>query len=205
MFHFRKLIFIYYRYAKFDKTWYTVTKDNERGDRVDTNHVVVRLKNDGFLENFNFSKIGLPRLKDVRGRFAGSFYEFEMPKNADPFVVSKKLSDSGFFDVVHLNLYGEIASIYPNDPYYVAGSHWNLGRIKMPEAWEKSTGSSTIKVAVIDVGIEHDHPDLIKNRWSGIGYDFYDMDSNPSPENIENNEANYQVFWLGGGKLYRSQ
>jgi len=175
-----------YRYAKFNKTWYTVTKDNERGDRVDTNHVVVRLKNDGFLTDLNFSKIGLPWLKDVRGRFAGSFYELEIPKNVSPFVVTKKLSDSGWFDVVHLNLYGEIASVYPNDPYYIAGSHWNLVKIKMPEAWEKSTGSSTIKVAIIDNGVEYNHPDLIKNRWSGIGYDFYDMDSDPKPDNIEN-------------------
>lgn len=174
-----------YRYAKWNGKWYTMTKDGDRGDRVDTMNVVVRLKSRGSLKEINFSKLKLPELEDVRGRFAGNFYELRIPESSDPFGVSKKLHDSGLFDVVHLNIYGRIAAVEPNDPYYTQGYHWNLNKIKMPDAWEKSKGSSSIKVAIIDVGVQHDHPDLIKNRWSGIGYDFYDMDSDPRPENIE--------------------
>jgi len=162
-----------------------MTKDGDRGDRVDTMNVVVRLKSRGSLKEINFSKLKLPELEDVRGRFAGNFHELRIPESSDPFGVSKKLHDSGLFDVVHLNIYGRIAAVEPNDPYYTQGYHWNLNKIKMPDAWENSKGFSSIKVAIIDVGVQHDHPDLIKNRWSGIGYDFYDMDSDPWPENIE--------------------
>lgn len=74
-----------YRYAKWNGKWYTMTKDGDRGDRVDTINVVVRLKSRGYLKEINFSKLKLPELEDVRGRFAGNFYELKIPDSSDPF------------------------------------------------------------------------------------------------------------------------
>ena len=37
--------------------------------------------------------------------------------------------------------------------------------IDAPEAWDMTTGSSGLIVAVIDTGIEYDHPDLADNMW----------------------------------------
>src|SRR5690349_10169732 len=58
----------------------------------------------------------------------------------------------------------------PNDPSYPAQWHYYepMG-INAPAAWDITTGSATIRVAVIDTGIT-DHPDLA-GRWVG-GYDF---------------------------------
>jgi len=71
------------------------------------------------------------------------------------------------------------SSAVPNDPRY--GQLWGLNNtgqnvmgftgtndadIDAPEAWETTTGSSDVVVAVIDTGVAYDHPDLSGNMWT---------------------------------------
>ena len=56
----------------------------------------------------------------------------------------------------------------PNDPAYPLQWHYPL--IAIPDAWEISTGSPEVLVAVIDTGILLNHPDLIGQQVNG--YDF---------------------------------
>jgi subtilisin family serine protease len=56
------------------------------------------------------------------------------------------------------------ASFLPNDPYY--SNQWYLSRIKAPAAWEKINRSPSITIAVIDSGIDINHPDLKDNIWT---------------------------------------
>jgi subtilisin family serine protease len=70
-------------------------------------------------------------------------------------------------------LYAEPNWIYrkavtPNDPRF--GSLWGLNQpsdadIDAPEAWDETTGSDAVTVAVVDTGIAYDHPDLAPNMW----------------------------------------
>jgi subtilisin family serine protease/PKD repeat protein len=100
------------------------------------------------------------------------------------------------------------ALVTPNDPRF--GELWglqNIGQtggagdadIDAPEAWNTVTGSSAVVTAVIDTGVDYNHPDLAANMWTnpgeipgnGIdddgngyvddvhGYDFYNNDGNP--------------------------
>lgn len=46
----------------------------------------------------------------------------------------------------------------PRDPGYV--KQWYLKKIQAPTAWEQTRGSSKITVAVIDDGVQTNHPDL---------------------------------------------
>lgn len=55
----------------------------------------------------------------------------------------------------------------PNDPYY--NGLWAMPRISAGSAWQTFTGKGTIKVCVIDTGIDHGHADLAGNVVS-IGY-----------------------------------
>ena len=63
----------------------------------------------------------------------------------------------------------------PNDPGFT--SQWYLqattvapAALNMPLAWDRSTGSAGVTIAVLDTGILKSHPDLAGRYWPG--YDF---------------------------------
>jgi len=45
------------------------------------------------------------------------------------------------------------------------GSNWALERIHAPEAWTRRTSTDDVIVAVLDSGVDVDHPDLAANIW----------------------------------------
>jgi subtilisin family serine protease len=51
-----------------------------------------------------------------------------------------------------------------NDPY--VDLQWALSKIKAGQAWDITTGRSEVIVAVIDTGVDYNHPDLQANIWS---------------------------------------
>lgn len=50
----------------------------------------------------------------------------------------------------------------PNDPEY--RNLWGMNKIQAPKAWDISTKTDII-VAVIDTGVDYNHPDLKDNMW----------------------------------------
>jgi|GEM_PF-1316217 len=114
----------------------------------------------------------------------------------------------------------------PNDPSYTNGSLWGLHNtgqsggtndadIDAPEAWDLTTGSSSVVVAVIDTGVDYNHPDLVANMWKNLGeianngldddgngyvddvygYDFFSNDPDPMDEN---NHGTHCAGTIGG-------
>jgi subtilisin family serine protease len=69
-----------------------------------------------------------------------------------------------------------------NDPYFTQGSQWHLSKIQAPAAWDITTGSAGIVVAVVDSGVIASHPDLAGKVLSS-GYDFVTNDTDPTDEN----------------------
>src|SRR3989344_238667 len=49
-------------------------------------------------------------------------------------------------------------TLVPDDPYF--SSQWGLAKIEAPQAWEVSKGSVNVDVAIVDTGINVNHPDL---------------------------------------------
>ncbi|MDP2207609.1 MAG: S8 family serine peptidase [Bacteroidota bacterium] len=53
--------------------------------------------------------------------------------------------------------------IIPNDPLY--GQLQHLPQVKAPQAWEISQGDTNVVIAVLDTGVDWDHPDLAAAIW----------------------------------------
>lgn len=59
------------------------------------------------------------------------------------------------------------ATADPNDPSF--GSLWNMAKIQAPLAWDVSVGSIETIIAVLDTGVDLQHPDLQGNLWQNFG------------------------------------
>ena len=70
----------------------------------------------------------------------------------------------------------EVEATFPNDPFLSSSGSWGqdftdlwgLFQIGAPAAWERSQGEGTV-VAVVDTGIDLEHPDLVANLWHNPG------------------------------------
>ena len=56
----------------------------------------------------------------------------------------------------------------PDDPWF--GSQWGMVKVQAPQAWEVTTGSSSINIAILDTGVDLDHPDLANKVISSIDF-----------------------------------
>ena len=70
------------------------------------------------------------------------------------------------------------AAGYPNDPYI--GNQWHMRRVAVPAAWDLTFGSYSIVVAVIDSGIDRNHPEFAGRL--APGYDYVNGDFDPSDD-----------------------
>jgi subtilisin family serine protease len=75
----------------------------------------------------------------------------------NPATVAKKLNALGEVAWAEPNRWRE-ATIVPNDPRFPA--QWGLTRIDCPAAWDLTVGSPSIVVAVLDTGVDLNHPEL---------------------------------------------
>ncbi|KAA0550040.1 S8 family serine peptidase [Bacillus sp. BGMRC 2118] len=53
-----------------------------------------------------------------------------------------------------------------------ANQQWHYNMIKAPEAWTVTPGSSSVKIAVLDTGIDHNHPSLANFVNTSLGRSF---------------------------------
>ena len=67
-------------------------------------------------------------------------------------------------------------NIVPNDPYFSASGTWGqvyddlwgIKKVNAPAAWDTTNGQGIV-VAVVDTGIDYNHPDIQPNLWSNSG------------------------------------
>lgn len=88
------------------------------------------------------------------------------------------LEKTGEFEAVEFDTYIK-SCMSPNDTEYINNHQWGLDYIDVDKAWEFTTGSPSVKIAVIDEdGFQLDHPDLYyggdsySNLSVSEGYDY---------------------------------
>ena len=81
-------------------------------------------------------------------------------------LVADELVASGLIEAVHKD-YIYQPSETPNDPEF--RRQWHLAEIDAESAWDLAVGSEEIPIAIIDTGVDTNHPDLedkIANVWN---------------------------------------
>jgi subtilisin family serine protease len=139
------------------------------------------------------------------GTLAGRVAVLRSPRSDfDPAAASAELRASGLFAAACPNYRFAINTTIPNDlhvpdQWYVQGS---LGEdIRLPLAWDVEKGSASVRIAILDTGVDTGHPDLESKIWvnpgeipgNGIdddgngfiddvtGWDFGNNDNDPNP------------------------
>ncbi len=59
------------------------------------------------------------------------------------------------------------AETIPNDPQY--NEQWNLKAMNLPKAWNIEQGKPSVIVAVVDSGIQREHPEFQNQLWQNTG------------------------------------
>lgn len=108
---------------------------------------------------------------------------------SDPLVVAEKISRSSLVKwATPDRVSGMHPQFVPTDPFYSAQYYLknslSLNGVTVDDnlqpAWDLSRGSASIKVAVIDEGVQGAHPELAAAASGGIGYDaFWDATGVP--------------------------
>lgn len=135
--------------------------------------------------------------------FLGDPYLFhiKVPRELDLNYAISCLKLNPYVEYAESNSISYLDSTDPNDEHY--GNQWGLKNshsrqsteppafndIHAPEAWDFTTGSPDIVVAVLDSGIKLDHPDLAANIWT-----------NPNDSTVDENDNDdngYEDDWHG--------
>ena len=175
----------------------TISVINSKNKVVSSEKIIK--KNPKAVENEN--------TKIIKKHGLDMIYLLKLPKNSDVNKMVSKYNENPDVEYAEPNYKVYVDATILDDDYFslLWGMH-NIGQdggtadadIDALEAWDITTGSSDIVVAVIDTGVDYNHPDLNDNMWvnpdetlngnddDGNGYiddirgwDFFSNDNNP--------------------------
>jgi hypothetical protein len=113
------------------------------------------------------------------------FMYLKLPKGLTPEQCVSQLKGNPLIEYVEVDQIGTGGATV-NDPQYpmqwhLAGSNGYPGRIHVPEAWDITTGTSDVIVAVLDTGCDTNNLEFAGRTVPG--WDFVNSDSDPADDN----------------------
>lgn len=158
-----------------------------------TDEITVRFKpevSEEQIANFN-AQHGVEIIK--RNRFVPNQYLLKVKNPDKTLEVANEYNSSDLTEFAEPNFLSEFKKYAfqppPNDPYFDEQWHLeNTGQnggihgedVHAIDAWKITTGDPEIVIAIIDDGVDIDHPDLKDNIRTG-SWNFYDDDDDPRP------------------------
>jgi subtilisin family serine protease len=199
--------------ARSDVRWAApVYTDGKTGSRMlITDQIVVKLKPGKDLASLAglLQSYGLLLVKPMWGTQNEYVLRLLDPKAVNPLEAANALFESGLVEWAQPNFIQEYKrSFTPNDPRL--SRQWHLtgtdngtptAHVRALKAWDITLGTPDITIAVIDDGVQMDHPDLADNIFNNTGeipgngvdddgngfiddvrgWDFINNDNDPSP------------------------
>ena len=92
-------------------------------------------------------------------------YRLRLPEGADVQQAAALYDELPWVEYAEPN-YIVRAAIVPDDPLYPTRQAWYYDLINAPAGWDIERGRSAIIVAVLDTGVDLDHPDLQLKIWT---------------------------------------
>lgn len=130
-----------------------------------------------------------------------SIFLIKYNEKVDPEIVAKEYSKLKNVEWAEPNYKFQL-TMATTDPAFILGKQWGVFMIDAPDGWDIERGSQDVIVAVIDSGLDYNHPDLKNNIWKNsreieangidddgngyvddiMGWDFVDNDNDPKDE-----------------------
>lgn len=114
---------------------------------------------DGFLDEIQAMSVS-----PIKGMPDNRWFKANLLQDPDWDTIKNSNLQFEGIDIIQPNFLNNF-HIIPNDPWY---SLQQMSLTELPQAWNYTTGSSTILVGVVDSGILRDHPDLQANIFYNL-------------------------------------
>jgi len=127
-------------------------------------------------------------LKKGEDRF-DRIYNVKLKSGNDPLIISQKISKMKEIEWAEPKFVRQVTYI-PNDSIYLSGTQINLSQISATKAWDITKGDSSVVIAIVDIGVDWRHPDIIGNIYRDsngniLGYDFGGLNGTPDNDPSE--------------------
>jgi serine protease len=130
-----------------------------------------------------------------------NWFDFDLASESDLFEIALSLRSFECIDFVEISTFGNYDSV-SNDPLH--NLQWALDKIDAYEAWDLTTGSPNVTVAILDSGTDWTHDDLgsgtdgYQNIYLNSGEDAWSNPNVPSSGNgIDDDNNGYIDDWKG--------
>ncbi|OKP68553.1 hypothetical protein A3842_26555 [Paenibacillus sp. P3E] len=128
-------------------------------------------------------------------------FEIKLNKNIDVEEFLEKLRKNNGVERAELDTVNVLHDV-PNDTRYE--ELYGLKNIQCEKAWEISQGEDVV-VAVVDSGVDYNHPDIKENMWKDVngnfGYDFSDEESDPQDQNLHGTHVAGTIAAIGNNDM----